>query len=429
MDVKVEKLENSEVKLDITVEKERFKESMEKVYKKNAKYFRVPGFRNGKAPMHVALKYYGENVLFEDALNDLLPQVLDEAYTENNLEVVAQPEIDNIKDISLENDLHFTAKVTVKPEFKLGKYKGLKLEKKEYPVTDEEVEEELKRRQNQNARVVSAKEGAELKVGDTAVIDFEGFVDGVPFEGGKAEGHSLEIGSGAFIPGFEDQLVGMKSEEERDINVKFPDEYFSKDLAGKDATFKVKLHEIKVKELPELDDEFAKDISEFDTLDELKQDIRDELEDKNAKRAKDELNQAAVDAAVAETEINVPKAMIDFEVDSYVNEMNHNLSRQGMSVEQYLGYIGKNINEFKEEYRVTAEKNIKTRLVLEAITKAESLEVSDEDIENRMRELAQDYGRDADEFVKNAGEQTKEYLREELKYDVAVRFIIANAKS
>lgn len=428
MDVKVEKLENSEVKLDFTIEKDRFKKSMEKVYNKNAKYFRVPGFRNGKAPMNVALKYYGENVLYEEALNDILPEVLEEAYKENDLEVVANPDIKEMKSIGMDKDLEFTAIVTVKPEFKLGKYKGIKLEKVEYPVTDKEVDEELKRRQNQNARVVAAKEGAELKVGDTAVIDFEGFIDDVPFEGGKAEGHSLEIGSGAFIPGFEDQLVGMKSEEERDIKVKFPEEYFSKDLAGKDAVFRVKLHEIKVKELPELDDEFAKDISEFDTLDELKADIKEDLEDKNAKRAKDELNQQAIDKVCEGTEINIPKAMIDQEVEAYVEDMEHNLSKQGLSIEQYLGFLGKNINEFKDEYKVTAEKSIKTRLVLEAISKAEELEVKDEDIDERMRELATAYGRDADEFIKNAGEQTRNYVKEELKYDVAVKFVIANAK-
>ena len=427
MDVKVEKLENSQVKLDITVEAERFDSAMDKAYHKNAKYFKVPGFRDGKAPKNVALRHYGEGVLYEEAFNELVPEVLMQVYKENDLDVVAQPEID-LKQIGGGKELIFTATVTVKPEFKLGKYKGLKLEKKEYPVTEEQVDEELKRRQNQNSRLVEAKPGAELKVGDTAVIDFEGFVDGVAFEGGKAEGHSLEIGSGAFIPGFEDQLVGMKSEEEKDINVKFPEEYFSKDLAGKDATFKVKLHEIKVKELPELDDEFAKDISEFDTLEELKADIKDHLEDQNENRAKEELNQAAINAVIENTDLELPKAMVDAEVDAYVEDMQRNLSRQGLSIEQYLGFLGKNINEFKDEYRVTAEKNIKTRLILEQIAKEEELEVKDEDIDNRIRELASSYGRDADEFLKNAGEQTRNYVREELKYDVAVRFIIANAK-
>ena len=427
MDVKLEKLENSQVKLDITVEAERFDKAMDEAFKKNAKYFVVPGFRKGKAPKNVALRHYGEGVLYEEAFNIIVPEVLQEVYKDKELEVVASPDID-VTQIGSGKDLIFSAKVTCKPEFKLGKYKGIKLEKKEYPVTDEQVEEELKRRQNQNSRMVEAKPGAELKVGDTAVIDFEGFVDGVPFEGGKAEGHSLEIGSGAFIPGFEDQLVGMKSEEERDVNVKFPDEYFSKDLAGKDATFKVKLHEIKVKELPKLDDEFAKDISEFDTLDELKDDIRDKIEETNNQKAKDEMNQAAIDAVIANTEINVPEAMLNEEVNAYVEDMQRNLSRQGLSIEQYLGFLGKNINEFKDEYKVSAEKNIKTRLILEAISKEEELEVKDEDIDERMRELAKNYGKDADEFVKNAGEQTRAYVREELKYDVAVKFIIANAK-
>ena len=427
MEVKLEKLENSEVKLEITVEASRFDEAMDKAYKKNAKYFKVPGFRDGKAPKSVALKHYGEGVLYEEAFNILVPEALLEAYKDKELDVVAQPSVDVVQ-IGSGKDFIFTAIVTVKPEFTLGKYKGVKLEKKEYPVTDEQIDEELKRRQNQNSRMVEAKIGSEVKVGDTVVIDFEGFVDGVPFEGGKAEGHSLEIGSGSFIPGFEDQIVGMKSDEEKDIKVKFPDEYFSKDLAGKDAVFKVKLHEIKVKELPELDDEFAKDISEFDTLDELKEDIKSELETKNNARAEDELKQAAVDAVLENTEVVIPKAMIDQEVDAYVQDMEHNLSHQGLSLEQYLAFMGQDINKFKEDYRSIAEKGIKTRLVLEAISEKEELEVSDEDINQRMTELAKQYGRDAEEFVKNAGEQTRNYVREELKYDVAIRFIIANAK-
>ena len=427
MDVKLEKLENSEIKLEITVEASRFDEAMDKAYKKNAKYFKVPGFRDGKAPKNVALRHYGEGVLYEEVFNDLVPTVLLEVYKDKDLDVVAQPNVDLVQ-IGSGKDFIFTAVVTVRPEFKLGKYKGIKLAKKEYPVTDEQVEEELKNRQNQNSRMVEAKPGTELKVGDTAVIDFEGFVDGVAFDGGKGEGHSLEIGSGTFIPGFEDQLVGMKSEEEREIKVKFPDEYFSKDLAGKDATFKVKLHEIKVKELPELDDEFAKDVSEFDTLDELKDDIKSELEEKNEKRAKDELNQAAIDAVIENTEINIPKAMVDQEVDAYVKDMEHNLSHQGLSLEQYLSFLGQDINKFKEDNRISAEKGIKTRLILEEIFKQEELEVTDEDINNRMTELAKQYGRDAEEFIKNAGEQTRNYVREELKFDVAVRFIIANAK-
>ncbi len=427
MEVNVEKLENGELKLNITVESERFDEAMDKAYEKNKRYFKVPGFRDGKAPKNIALRHYGESILFEEAFNILVPKVLEEAYKEKELDVVAPPDID-ITQIGSGKDLVFTATVAVKPEVKLGKYKGLELHKKEYNVSDEDVENELKKRQEKNSRLVEAKEGYELKVGDTAVIDFEGFVDGTAFEGGKGEGHNLEIGSGSFIPGFEDQLIGMKAEEERDVNVTFPDEYFSKDLAGKDATFKVKLHEIKIKELPELDDEFAKDVSEFDTLDELKADIKEELEDKNDKLAKDELNNEAVEVALKETEINVPEKMINAEVEAYVEDVERNLSNQGFGLEQYLGYMGKNINEFKEEYKVTAEKNIKTRLLLEAIGNKEELEVSDEDIEERMRELAKSYGRDADEFVKNAGEQTKAYVREELKFDVAVKFIIANAK-
>ena len=277
MKCKVEKTKNAnEVKIELTVEAQKFEEAIKKVYFQSAKYFNIPGFRKGKAPMNIVEKYYGKEIFYEDAFNELAPEVLEEAVKENNLEIVSRPEID-ITQIEKGKDLIFTAVMQTKPEVELGKYKGIEIKKIEYNVTDEDIDHELHHMQEHNSRLVNV-ENRPVEKGDTTVIDFEGFVDGVAFDGGKAEGHELEIGSNTFIPGFEDQIIGMKMDEEKDINVKFPDEYFSKDLAGKDATFKVKLHEIKKKELPKLDDEFAKDVSEFDTLEELKKDIKEKKE-------------------------------------------------------------------------------------------------------------------------------------------------------
>ena len=427
MNANIEKLENSQVKVEITIEAEKFDKAMDEAFKRNAKYFKIPGFRNGKAPRKIVEKTYGEGVLYEEAFNIVAPEIFDEVIKENNLEVVSTPEID-ITQIGAGKELKFTAKLTVKPEFKLGKYKGIKVEKKEYPVTEEDIQKHLNEMAEKNARMVTADKRRKLKEGDTAVIDFEGFVDGVPFEGGKAEGHSLEIGSGAFIPGFEDQLVGMKYDEEKEINVKFPEEYFSEELAGKDATFKVKLHEIKVKELPEIDDEFAKDVSECDTLEDLKEDIKDHIEEENAARAKFEEEEEALKQVLDATEIAIPQAMIDSEVDAYLHDMEHRLSHQGFNLDAYLSMVGKTMDEIRAEYAERAEKNVKTRLVLEAIFKAEELEVTDENINAKLEEFAKAYGRDTAEFVKNADAKTKEYIKEELKYDVAVKFIIANAK-
>lgn len=427
MNANIEKLEDSQVKIDVTIEAEKFDKAMDEAFKKNAKYFAVPGFRKGKAPRKIVEKHYGENVLFEEAFNIVAPEVFEDIVKENKLEVVSTPDID-ITQIGAGKELKFTAKVTVKPEFKLGKYKGIKVEKKEYPVTEEAVQEHLNEMAEKNARIVTADKRRKLKEGDTAVIDFEGFVDGVPFEGGKAEGHSLEIGSGAFIPGFEEQLVGMKYDEEREIKVTFPQEYFSEELAGKEATFKVKLHEIKVKELPEMDDEFAKDVSEFDTLEELKEDIKEHIEEENTAKAKYEEEEEAIKQVLDATEIKIPQVMIENEIDAYIHDMEHRLSHQGFNLEGYLGLIGKTMEEMRKEYAEKAEKNVKTRLVLEAIFEKEELEVTDDDINAKLEEFAKAYGRDTAEFVKNANEQTKSYVKEELKYDVAVKFIMANAK-
>lgn len=427
MNSKVEKLENSQVKIEITVDAEKFEEAMQKAFFRNAKYFNVPGFRKGKAPRNIVEKYYGESVLYEEAFNIVAPEVFEKVIKENNIEAVSTPDID-ITQIGTGKDLVFSAVVTVKPEVKLGKYKGIKVEKKEYPVTEEHIEEHLKEMAEKNARIVTADKRHKLKQGDTAVIDFEGFVDGVAFEGGKAENHTLEIGSGAFIPGFEDQLVGMKVEEEKDIEVTFPEEYFSKELAGKPATFKVKLNEIKIKEYPELDDEFAKDVSEFDTLAELREDIKEHIEEENANRAKYEEEEEAIKAVSEKTEVDIPRAMIDNEIDGYIKDFETRLQYQGLTLDSYMEMMGKNILDFRKDYEEKATQNVKTKLVLEEIFKKESLEVTDEDINEKLTEFAKAYGKDAAEFVEKASDEMKNYIKEELKYNVAVKFIMANAK-
>ncbi len=427
MNAKVEKLENSQVKLEITIEAEKFEEGMQKAFFRNAKRFNVPGFRRGKAPRARVEKYYGESVLYEEAFNIIVPEVYDSVIKENNIEAVSNPDID-ITQIGNGKDLIFTATVTVKPEVKLGKYKGLKIEKKEYPVTEEHIQEHINEMAEKNARIITADDKAKAKKGNITVIDFDGSIDGVPFEGGKAENYSLELGSNSFIPGFEDQVVGMKKGEEKDINVTFPENYFSTDLAGKDAVFKVKVNEIKVKEMPEIDDEFAKDVSEFDTLEELKADITEHIEEENAKRAKFEEEEEAISKVLESSEVEIPRVMIDNEIDGYIRDLESRLRYQGLDLDNYMKLMGKDIVDIRKEYEERANKNVKTRLVLEAIFKAEDLEVSDEIINEKLAEAARTYGRDADEFVAKATDEMKEYVKEESKYDVAVKFIMANCK-
>lgn len=428
MNAKVEKLDNSKVKLEITIEAEKFEEGLQKAFFKNAKYFNIPGFRKGKAPRNIVEKHYGAEVLYEDAFNMIVPQIYDEVVAENALEVVSNPEID-ITQIEKGKDLIFTATVTVKPEVKLGKYKGLKVEKKEYKVSKEDIDEKIKEMAGKNARVVSGDEKSVLEKGDTAVIDFEGFVDGKAFEGGKGENYPLELGSNSFIPGFEDQLIGFKMGEETDVNVSFPENYFSKDLAGKPATFKVKVNDIKKKELPKIDDEFAKDVSEFDTLKELEADIGKKLEEENVRKAKYEMEEDAIKQIVEATEINIPEVMIHNEIHEYIHEMESRLAYQGLKLEQYLQMLGQTMEELEEDYRDKATENTKTKLTLEAIFKAENIEITDSDVDAKLKEVAESYGRaDSEEFVKKATPQLRAYAKEELKYDKVVKFVMDNIK-
>ena len=425
MSIKVENTDNkNELKLEFTVEAPKFDEAIKTVYGKTAKYFNIPGFRKGKAPMNIIEKYYGSEIFYEDAFNEVVPAIYEEELKENKIEAVSKPEID-IKQIGKGQDLIFTAVVQIKPEVKLGKYKGIQIKKIEYNVSEDDIQHELGHMQDKNSRLVTI-EDRPVESGDTTVIDFEGFVDDVPFEGGKAEGHELVIGSNTFIPGFEDQIIGMKIEEEKDVKVKFPDEYFSKDLAGKDAVFKVKLHEIKKKELPELDDEFAKDVSEFDTLKELKASIKEKLEEENKTRAKYETEEEAIKKVADAVEVEIPSGMIDTEIDNITKEVEQRLMYQGLNLDQYLKMMGKTRDEFRKEYEEQANTSVKNRLIIEEIIKKEKIEKQEEAVNSKIKEMADAYGRKAEELKEN--ENFVKYIEETIKTEEAIKLIVDNAK-
>ena len=425
MNVKVEKTENNnEVKLEITVEAEKFDGAIKTVFNKNAKYFNIPGFRKGKAPYQIVEKTYGAQIFYEDAFNEVAGLAYEEALKENKIEAVSKPEIDLVQ-IEKGKDLIFTAVVSTKPEVTLGKYKGIEIKKVEYNVSDEDVEHELGHMAEKNARLVSV-EDRPVESGDITVIDFEGFVDGKAFDGGKAENHELTIGSNTFIPGFEDQIIGMKLEEEKEINVKFPEEYFSANLAGKDAMFKVKLHEIKKKEMPEINDELAKDISEFDTIDELKKSIKEKQEEQNKQRAKYETEDEVIKAVCDKAKVDIPNGMIELEIDRMAQDIETRLSYQGMKLEQYLSMMNKTMEDFRKENREQAENAVKSRLVLEAVEKDAKIEVTEEEISAKIKEMAENYGRKEEE-VKDNPELVK-YVGNSLKTEKTIDFLVENAK-
>ena len=425
MNVKVEKTKNNnEVKLEITVEAQKFEESIKTVFNKNAKYFNIPGFRKGKAPYHIVEKTYGAQIFYEDAFNEIAGEAYENALKENNVEAVSRPQIDLVQ-IEKGKDLIFTAVVSTKPEVTLGKYKGIQVKKIEYNVSDEDIEHELYHMAEKNARLVSVEDRA-VESGDITVIDFEGFVDGVAFDGGKAENHELTIGSNTFIPGFEDQIIGMNIEEEREINVKFPEEYFSANLAGKDAMFKVKLHEIKKKEMPEINDELAKDISEFDTIEELKNSIKEKQEEQNKSRAKYETEDEVIKAVCDEAKVEIPSGMIEMEIDNMARDIETRLSYQGMNLQQYLQMMNKTMSDFRNENKEQAEKSIKSRLVLEAVGKEATIEVTQEEISAKIKEMAESYGRKEEDVKDNA--ELVRYVTESLKSEKTINFLVENAK-
>ena len=425
MNCKVEKTENAnEVKLEITIEAEKFDNAIKKVYFQSAKYFNIPGFRKGKAPQNIVEKYYGKEIFYEDAFNEVVPEEYEKALEENKIDAVSKPKIDVIT-MEKGQDLVFTAIVQTKPEAKLKKYKGIEIEKIEYNVKESDVENELKDMQDKNSRLVTV-ENRPAQNDDTAIINFEGFVDGVAFDGGKGENYNLVLGSHSFIEGFEDQVVGMNVGEEKDINVTFPKEYFSKNLAGKPAVFKVKLNELKKKELPELDDEFAKDVSEFDTLKELKQSIKEKLEKQFKDREKYEKEDAVVRELVKELEVDIPSGMIEAEVENMMKDMEQRMSYQGLKMNQYLKMMNKTEEQFKKEYEPQALEAIKSRLAIEVVVKSEKIEASDEEIKTKIEEMAKNYGKEAKELEEN--ENVRNYIKNGIENEKAMEFLVANSK-
>ncbi len=425
MSVKVEKTENkNELKLEFTIEAKVFDEAIKKVFNKNAKYFNIPGFRKGKAPMAMVEKFYGTEIFYEDAFNEVVPSAYDEAIKAEKLEVVSKPDID-VTQIGKGKDLIFTAVVQTKPEVKLGKYKGIEVEKTVYKVTEEAVDNEINRMAERNARMVSVTDRA-AKKGDITVIDFEGSVDGVKFEGGTAENHELELGSGSFIPGFEDQVVGMKIDEVKDVKVTFPEDYFSKELAGKDAIFKVTVHEIKKKELPKLDDEFAKDVSEFDTIKELKADTKKKLQAELDNKGKAELEEAAMKIVTDDAKVEIPSGMVDMEIDAMADDMNRRLQYQGVTFDQYLKMIGKTMEDFRKDNEEAGKNSAKMKLVLEAVIKDAKIKVEEKEITAKLEELAKMYAKDIEELKNN--EELNARLKESLESEKAINYIIDNAK-
>lgn len=427
MNTKVEKLEGNVVSLEISVPKEKFIEALKKSYNKNVGKFNIPGFRKGKAPMAIIEKQYGEGVFYEDAIEILCDETYPEAVKENNISPVDYPNIDIVQ-IGRDMDFIYTAKVTVKPEVKLGQYKEVEVDKVEYPVTDESVNTEINAMREKNARIVSVEDGT-VQNGNIAVIDFEGFIDGVAFEGGKGENYELTIGSGTFIPGFEEQLIGIKAGEGKDVNVAFPEEYHAEELKGKPAVFKVTVKEIKAKELPELDDELAKDVSEFDTLDELKADIRAKQEKNNGEKAKREYENQVVNKVVDAAEVDIPEVMIEREIDYMVKDLDYRLKYQGMDVQKYAEMMGTTIDAIRNDFREMAGTRVKTNLVLDAIAKAESIIPSDEAVDKRAEELASMYGtKDTQKMKESILNTQAEIIKEEIANNMVIDFLVGSSK-
>ena len=385
--------EDKRVVLEISVGAEEFQKAVDAAYRKNIKRMNVPGFRRGHAPRKMVEKLYGEGVFYEEAINNTYPAAYEAAVEEKGIEPVDRAEI-AVEKVDADG-YTFTATVTVKPEVSLEGYKGLEITKTVRPVTDEEVQRELERQQRQNARLVTVEDRAAAK-GDTATIDFEGFVDGKAFEGGKAEHYALVLGSGSFIPGFEEQVVGHKAGDEFDVNVKFPEEYQAEELTGKDATFKIKLHEVQYKELPELDDDFAKDVSEYDTLEELKDSIRKGIADNYERQAEQKVENDLIEQVVNGMKAEIPDAMIESRMEELVQDFEYRISQQGLKLDQYLQYMGMNQDQFKEQFREQADKQVKMRLAMEAIVDKENIEATDEEFEAEVKRIADAYQMEAD---------------------------------
>ena len=421
MSLQVEKLEKNMAKLTIEASAEEFEAAVEKVYQKAKKNISLPGFRKGKAPRKMIEKMYGSGIFYEDAANELIPNAYSKALEECEEEIVSQPKIDIVQ-IETGKPFIFTAEVALKPEVTLGEYKGVEVEKVPVEVNDLEVQAEVDKERENNSRTIDVDDRPVQK-GDMVKLDFDGSVDGVPFEGGKAENYDLTIGSGSFIPGFEDQLVGAKLEEEVDVNVTFPEDYHAKDLAGKVAVFKCTVHQIKVKEIPEADDEFAKDVSEFDTLDEYKADIRKKLMEKKEKEAKSAKEAAVVAKIVENATMEIPDAMIDTQVRNMADDFTRRLQSQGLTVEQYFQFTGTTAEKMLEQMRPEALKRIQNSLVLEAVAKAENIEVSDEKVDEEIKKMADAYKMEFDKVKEMMGEYEVAQMRDDLAIQAAVDLV------
>ncbi len=425
MAFKCEEVEKNLTKLSFEVSAEEFDKAIDRAYYKNKNKLQVPGFRKGKAPKAVVYKMYGKTSFYDEALNDLLPGAYEAALKESGLDVVARPEFD-VEDVKDGEPVVFTALVTTKPEVKLGEYKGIKVPKVDYTVSDEDVDKDIEATQQKNARLVSVDDRA-VENGDIAVIDFEGFVDGVAFEGGKGEDYELEIGSNTFIPGFEEQIVGAKVDDLIDVNVTFPEEYHAEELKGKPAVFKVKVNEIKVRELPEIDDDFASEVSEFDTLEEYKADVRKQLEKAAKEKAEDEIQNAVVDKAVENAEFEVPEKMIENQIENMINDFAQRLSYQGMSLDMYLQYTGQTLDSMKEAYREQAVKQVNAGLVIDAIAAAEGVEVSDEELELNLVDMSKKYNMELDKLKELISDAELEGIKKEMVFKKTIEMLYNNA--
>jgi trigger factor len=423
-----EKIEKNVGVLEVEVDEEQVAEALDRAFRKVVKQVNVPGFRKGKVPRKIFEARFGVESLYQDAIDYLLPKAYSEAVEQTKIEPVDRPEVD-VETFAKGQPFKFKAKVTVKPEVKLGEYKGIEVPAQNTEVTEEEIHEELKRLQQRHAELVVMDEGP-AQMGDFAIIDCEGFIDGEPFEGGKGENYTLELGSNTFIPGFEEQVAGLNIAEEKEINVTFPEDYRVKELAGKPAVFKVTLKELKRKNLPELDDEFAKDISEFDTLEEYKQDLAAKLKSQKEKDAEAAREAAVIEKASEAAEIDIPEVMIDHEVEHMLKDFESRLRMQGMNLELYYQFSGQNEESLKEQMKADAAKRVRNSLVLEAIAKAENIEVTEEDIAEELENLSKMYNRPAEEirgiFEKNG---YMENITGDLKIRKAIKFIVAHSKT
>ena len=425
MSLQVENLEKNMAKLTIEVPASEFEKALQSAYNKQKKSISVPGFRKGKVPRQMVEKMYGPEIFYEDAANELIPTAYEEELKNCDLEIVSRPTVDIVQIKKGENFI-FTAEVAVKPEVTLGEYKGMEVDKTSTRVTQKEVEAKIKEEAEKNARTVTV-EGRPVQDGDEVILDFEGFVDGEAFEGGKGENYPLTIGSGSFIPGFEEQLVGTEAEKEVEVKVTFPEEYHAEELKGKEAVFKCTIHEIKEKQIPEIDDEFAAEVSEFDTLDEYKADVKAKIKEQKENEGKQKKEDQAVEKAVANASMEIPEAMIDEQVRQMVNEFAQNMQYQGISFEQYCQITGMTLEKIQEETRPQAVKRIETRLVLEAIAKAENIEVTEERLDEEIKKMAESYNMEADKLKELMGEEEKKQMMEDIAVQDAVTFLVENA--